>query len=229
MSIIFVIGPCWNNLKTLIDTININHSFLENIKINIKKIYITTNDKNVNDYFSNLNNEIIISQQFSENEGHQTSCFNAIISGMKMIIDYEDDNEDDIVIFSHEDCHINDIELFNHSINKIKNGYDIVCRLYNGSKNGNNDRDYYMNDVFLIKKNKIKEIFQNTSMKKIEIGNWCENEFTNIIKNYNIFHIPYYKHSSHKDSELGFYHILNYDIGDIPFWDKKNKEEILKL
>ena len=147
MSIIFVSGPCWNNLKTLIDTIDINNSFLKNIK----KIYITTNDKNVNDYFSNLNNETIISQQFSENEGHQTSCFNAIISGMKMIIDYEDDNEDDIVIFSHEDCYINDIELLNHSINKIKNGYDIVCRLFTGSKN--NDTDYYINDVFLIKKN----------------------------------------------------------------------------
>ena len=62
----------------------------------------------------------------------------------------------------------------------------------------------------------------------MEPGNWCEKEFTNIIKNYNIFHIPYYNHSTYKDSELGFYHILNYDTG-IPFWDKKNKEEILKL
>ena len=42
-------------------------------------------------------------------------------------------------------------------------------------------------------------------------------------------HLPYYLHSTHKDSELGFHHILNYDIGNIHFWDKKNIDEIYNL
>ena len=62
-------------------------------------------------------------------------------------------------------------------------------------------------------------------MKTIGAGNFCEKEFTNIIKDHKVFSIPYCHHSTHKDSELGFYHILNYDIGDIPFWDKSNIEK----
>lgn len=224
MSIICVIGPCWNNLQTLLHTIHTNRSFVPNIK----KFYIATNDeKNVN-FFKELNDPSIICQKFAENEGHQTSCFNSIISGMKMIIDNEDENTDDIVIFSHEDVFIKDINLFNNAINKFQRGYDVVCRVYTGTKKGE-PYDYYMNDAFLIKKNKVKEIFGNTSMKQIISGNFCEKEFTNIIKDYNVFSIPYYQHSTHKDSELGFYHILNYEIGNIPFWDKSNIQEIYNL
>ena len=147
---------------------------------------------------------------------------------MKMIIDYEDDNTDDIVIFSHEDVFINDINLFNNAVNKLQRGNDVVCRIYTGTKKGES-LDYYMNDAFFIKKNKVKEIFGKTEMKTISIGNFCEKEFTSIIKDYNVFAIPYYLHSTHKDSELGFHHILNYDIGNIHFWDKKNIDEIYNL
>lgn len=225
MNFIFVIGPCWNNLTTLLHTINNNR----NIVKNIKKFYIPTNDINVHKYFCNLNDPNIISYHFAENEGHQTSCYNAIISGMKMIIDLENDNEDDIVVFSHEDVYVNDLRLFEHAKNKIiSGGYDIVCRIYTGTKKGES-LDYYMNDAFFIKKNKVKEIFEKEQMKTIFVGMFCENEFTRIIKKYNIFSIPYYLHSTHKDSELGFHHILNYHIGDIPFWDKSNIHDILSL
>jgi FkbM family methyltransferase len=222
MSYIFVIGPCWNNLQTLLNTINNNKSLIPNIK----QFYIPTNDINVHNYFCDLNDSTIVSHYFGENEGHQTSCFNAIISGMKMVIEHQDENEDDIVIFSHEDVYINDINLFNNAINKFQKGYDIVCRIYTGTKKGET-LDYYMNDGFYIRKKIIKKIFEQESMKSILPGNFCEKEFTRIITGSNIFSIPYYLHSTHKDSELGFYHILNYDIGNIPFWDKSNIEEIL--
>jgi hypothetical protein len=224
MSFICVIGPCWRNLNTLLDTIQQNRIMLSNIK----KFYISTNDEIVERYFIDLNDPSIICKKFAENEGHQTSCFNSIIAGMKMIIDNETDNEDDIVIYSHEDVYIKDITLFNNSVNKFQRGCDVVCRVYTGTKLGE-QYDYYMNDAFLIKKNKVKEIFRNTAMKQIEIGNFCEKEFTTIIQKYKIFAIPYCYHSTHKDSELGFYHILNYNIGNIPFWDKKNIQEILDL
>jgi hypothetical protein len=146
---------------------------------------------------------------------------------MKMIIDNENDNEDDIVIYSHEDVYIKDITLFNNSVNKFQRGYDIVCRIFKGKILGHN-LDYYMNDGFLIKKNKVKEIFGNTTMKEILPDNFCEKEFTSIIQNHKVFAIPYWTHSTHKDSELGFYHILNYYVG-VPFWDKKNIKEILDL
>jgi hypothetical protein len=225
MSFIFVFGPCWNNLQTLINTINNNSSLISNIK----RIYISTNDPNTHRFFSELNNPDIISDYFYENQGHQSSCFNSIISGMKLVIANEKDNhDDDIIIFSHEDVFIKDIDLFNNSVRKLKQGYDVVCREYTGSKKGES-MDYYMNDAFLIKKNKVKDIFGNSCMKTIGPGNFCEQEFTTIIKDHNVFSIPYWNHSTHKDSELGFYHILNYNIGDISFWDKSNIEDIYNL
>lgn len=262
MSFICVIGPCWNNLQTLLNTINNNKTLVPTIK----KFYIPTNDINVHNYFCHLNDPTIVSYHFDENQGHQTSCYNAIISGMKMIIEheYKDRNasqagaseagasaseagasasgagasasdagasgagDEDIVIFSHEDVYINDMRLFDNAISKFKNGYEVVCRLYTGTAKGE-ALDYYMNDAFFIKKNKVKEIFGNTEKKQIIIGNFCEKEFTTIIKNYKVFSIPYYLHSTHKDSELGFHHILNYNIGNIPFWDKSNMDMILSL
>jgi len=222
------LGHCWNNLDTLIKTIENNNKMLSNIKA----FYITTNDQNVLNYFDKLNCDKIKCKKFADNQGHQTSCFNAIISGMKMLIENDDDkgNDDDIVIFSHEDVYVNNIDLFNNSINKFKKGVDIVCRKYEGTKKGE-ALDYYMNDGFLIKRNKVKEIFENTNMMTTDDINksFCENEFTKIISKYNVFSIPYHSHSTHRDSELGFYHILNYDIGDIPFWDKSNINSLYML
>ena len=85
MSFICVIGPCWNNLQTLLNTINNNKTLVPTIK----KFYIPTNDINVHNYFCHLNDPTIVSYHFDENQGHQTSCYNAIISGMKMIIEHE--------------------------------------------------------------------------------------------------------------------------------------------
>ena len=86
-----------------------------------------------------------------------------------------------------------------------------------------------MNDAFLIKKNKIKDIFGNID-KNITLytGMFCEGEITKIIKNYNICAIPYHNHTTHKDSELGFHHIINYENG-VPSWDKSNIQEIYDL
>ena len=215
MSFIFVFGPCWNNLETLKNTIENNRNLVENIK----SVYITTNDNTVLEYYNDLNDNNIICKKFADNQGHQTSCFNAIITGMKMIIEYDED----------EDVYVNDINLFNNSVSKFNKGVDIVCRKYEGTKNGQL-LDYYMNDVFFIKKNKIKPIFGDKNMmilNDIEIT-FCENEFTKIISNSNIFSIPYHNHSTHKDSELGFHHIINYYPG-IPFWNKLNIEEIYNM
>jgi len=224
MGIIFVFGPCWNNLNTLLNTIKNNLYFFPDTKA----IYIATNDVNVLNYFNNQSNNNIICEKFSDNEGHQTSCFNSIIYGMKMVIKYDLNDSDDIVVYSHEDVYINDINLFNNSISKFNKDVDIVCRRYEGTKKGET-MDYYMNDAFFIKKNKIKEIFGECQLKTIHIGMFCENEFTKIIEKFKVFYIPYYNHSTHKDSELGFHHILNYDIGNIPFWDKSNIQEIYNM
>jgi hypothetical protein len=224
MAIIFVIGPCWNNLNVLKNTIENNRKMVKDIK----HFYITTNDNTVLEYFEKLNDENIKCQKFADNQGHQTSCFNAVISGMKMIIENDKDNDDDIVIFSHEDVYVKDINLFNNSLSKFNKGVDIVCRKYEGTKKGES-LDYYMNDAFFIKKNKIKEIFGKKNMMTIHVGMFCENEFTKIISNYNICSFPYHDHSIHKDSELGFYHILNYNISNITFWDKSNINELFEM
>ena len=155
MSIICVIGPCWNNLQTLLNTIYNNRTMLPQIK----KFYITTNDDNNVRYFSELNDPSIICKKFADNEGHQTACFNSIISGMKMIIEHEDDNEDDVVIFSHEDVFINDLGLLRNALKMFQRGYDVVCRIYMGTKKFET-YDYYMNDAFLIKKKKSKRNIQ---------------------------------------------------------------------
>ena len=147
MSIIFVFGPCWNNLQTLINTINNNILIVPNFKC----IYIATNDINVFNYFQELNNIKIKCYNFSDNEGHQTSCFRSVINGMHMVIDNDHDNDDDIVIFSHEDVYINDISLFNNSISKFKKGVDIVCRIYEGTKKGEilNEIGDIISDLFI--------------------------------------------------------------------------------
>jgi hypothetical protein len=222
MSYILVIGPCWNELKTLINTIDNNCRFLTDIK----RIYVATNDATVHKFFCDLKNPKIISNHFYENQGHQTSCFNSIIAGMKMVIDNEKNDDDDVVIFSHEDVYIKDMNLFNKCIKKLNNGYDIVCREYTGSKKGD-PTDYYMNDAFFIKKKIVKTVFGNSCMKTINVGNSCENEFTSLIKDQKIFSAPYYDHSTFGDSELGFHHLVKVDIG-IPFWNKKNIDEIYK-
>jgi len=74
----------------------------------------------------------------------------------------------------------------------------------------------------------VKEIFNDTKMITKYTGMFCEREFTNIIKNYKICDIPYYKHNTHKESELGFYHILKQENG-VPSWDKSNIQEIYNM
>jgi len=224
MGFIFVFGHCWNNLNVLVNTINNNLSLISDVKA----IYIATNDDKTLEYFITYKDNRIKCEKFANNEGHQTACFNSIIYGMQMVIKYQLDDEDDIVVYSHEDVYIKDITLFNNSISKFNRGYDIVCRKYIGTQKGE-PIDYFMNDGFFIKKKKIKTIFGNCHMKTIHIGMFCENEFTKIIQDYNVFSIPYCHHSTHKDSELGFYHILNCDIGNIKFWDKSNIQEIFDM
>jgi hypothetical protein len=216
----FVIGPSWNNLNTLLNTIEKNKSILSSDNINF---YLPTNDRNVEKYFKENEYNNIKCLFFSENQGHQLSCYNSIIAGMKMVID-DEKYSNDIVIFSHEDCYINNIELFNEATSKILSGYEIVCRKYNGIIVGN--EDYYMNDTFLIKKNIIKLIFESINIKPyIENGYFCEKYFTELINTYNIFYIPY-THSTWGDTELGFYHIPSIKINTNILWDKLNIRNI---
>lgn len=221
MSIIFVIGPSWNNLSTLLETIEINKKMVSNILTENIKFYLPTNNREVENYFKNLNDNNIVSYYFGENQGHQLSCYNSIISGMKMVINNEEllYNED-IVIFSHEDCYINNLSLLNQAIFKLKCGYDMVCRKYNGTIVGN--PEYYMNDTFLINKNIIKNIFEKeNNINFIDHGYFCERYFTELFQNYNVYSIPY-THATWDDTELGFYHIPSNQDYISSYWDKKN-------
>jgi len=51
-----------------------------------------------------------------ENQGWQLSCYNSIVEGMKFLLENENVKNDDIVIFSHEDCYINNLFLFNKNL-----------------------------------------------------------------------------------------------------------------
>lgn len=218
MSIIFVIGPIHENLDKLLYTIDINRKIL---KENIKHFYIITNNKKVEEYFKINKNDIISCKFFYENQGLQLSCYNSIIEGMKFLLENDNIKNDDIIIFSHEDCYINNLYLFNYCLDKIKK-YDIVCRRYLDK--------YYMNDVFYIKKSIIDEIFSNKeflySFNSKNLGSYCEYYFSDIIKNRNIYSILY-EHSKWYDSELGFYHMPNYD-DTVNKW-KNNNPNDLKL
>jgi hypothetical protein len=227
VNISFVIGPVWQNLNTLLDTIKLNKSKL----FNIHKFYITTNHKNVENYFKVLNDDKIICIFFGENQGHQLSCYNSIISGMKMVIDDEndvfDDNED-VVIFSHEDCYVHDVDIFKLAVEKItKQNYDIVCREFIGTSIGQN-YDYYMNDTFFIKKSKIKDIFKNADIKHhMEDNYWCEKYFTELICKFNVFKIKYV-YATHGETELGMYHIPT--VGSTSNVNKNlDKSHIIKM
>ena len=149
MSLIFVIGPVWTNLDVLLDTIKKNRSMLSNIK----KIYIPTNHEDVVKYFEENPDENIICEYAFKNKNHSLSCYNGVVSAMHMILKHETFNDDDdIVIFSHEDCYVKNIELFNNSINKIKRKHcDIIFANNVSQKNIGFNSDY--NKVSVIDKN----------------------------------------------------------------------------
>lgn len=224
MSFIFIIGPAYNNLNTLLDTINNNNKLLKNIK----HFYIPTNDKNIYNYFqSQTYYDNITCHFYCENQGHQLSCYNCIIAGMKMLLSYDNEKNDDIIIFSHEDCYLNDLSLFNKAIDKLKT-YDIVCREYEAKNQGR--PNYYMNDTFITNKNVIYNTFNNLYILKNfnEENNpknrFCEFFFSKIISKLNIFSILY-NHTTWDNTELGFYHIPSRNYTELN-WDKKNIDTI---
>jgi len=228
MSIIFVIGPAYKNLNVLLNTININRTLINTIK----HIYIPTNDLEVFKYFknnTNINN--ITCEFFRENQGHQLSCYNSIIAGMQMILKYDSERNDDKVIFCHEDCYLNDISLFNQAIYKL-NTYDVVCREYNRKLaiKDINATNYYMNDTFLINKNRIYDTFNNLNLldnfnsERNPENRFCEYFFGKAIHNLKIFSILYI-HTTWDNTELGFYHIPSFPYNE-ENWDKKNINNI---
>ena len=160
-NIIFVIGPVWTNLNVLLETIDKNRKMITNIK----KIYIPTNHMDVVNHFKKKPDENIICEYVFDNKNHSLSCYNGVISAMHMVLKYETFDDNDIVIFSHEDCYVKNLELFNKALNKIKNeNYEIVCREFNAPKSRNHYDKYYMFDTFFIKKSAIKKYFENTSI-----------------------------------------------------------------
>lgn len=220
MSFIFIIGPAYNNSKTLLETINNNNKLLKNIK----HFYIPTNDRNIYTYFQNQTDyDNITCEFYCENQGHQLSCYNCIIAGMKMLLLYDNEKNDDIIIFSHEDCYLNDLSLFNKAVNKLQT-YDIVCREYEAKNQGR--LNYYMNDTFIIKKNVIYDVFNNLDILKNfneEINpknRFCEFFFSKNISKLKIFSILY-NHTTWEDTELGFYHIPSRIYTELK-WDKRN-------
>ena len=238
MSLIFVIGPCWNNLNTLLKTIEINRSLINNIK----HFYIPTNDKTVENYFTNLKDENITCNFFHENQGHQLSCYNSVIAGMNMIIRNDlSYNDTDIVIFCHEDCYIEDMNLFNKAKKKIlDDNYELVCRKFNAIYYKNFFENYYMCDTFLIKRNIINKVFESQNIleyffdiikdddNKINRNiyhrknrKFCEAHFTNIIEKYRVYSILY-THATCGDTELGVHHIPSRNIEYDLYWDKSN-------
>ena len=152
--------------------------------------------------------QINVSQKANYGEPEMGIAVGSVISGMKMILEYEDNNDNDIVIFSHEDCYVKNINLFNKNINILKNNiYDIICREYDAPLTKNHYEKYYMFDTFFIKKTSIKKIFEKTNIVEefYDFGEkplnyedyhsknkkFCEAHFTEIIKNFNIYSILY--------------------------------------
>jgi hypothetical protein len=232
---IFVIGPAWKNLNTLLETIRINKKMLPNIK----KIYIPTNDKNVETYFIENPHDNIVCKFCFENKNHSLSCFNGVVSAMHMVLENEKNNDDNIVIFAHEDCYIKNMDLFNNALKKITDEkYEIVCREFDAPISKNHYEKYYMFDTFYIKQSVIAKYFTNEKIldEFYDFGEkpknhlqfhaknkkFCEAHFTRIIQKANIYSILYSKtrnryistpdgdmlaHGTWGNTELGFYHI----------------------
>ena len=143
--------------------------------------------------------------------------------------------DDDVVIFSHEDCYVKNIDLFNNALNKLNN-YEIVCREFNAPLVKNHYNKYYGTDTFFIKKSAISKYFTKTKMLNefYDFGKkptnymqfhgknnkFCEAHFTRIIQKAKIYSFLYSKThriltpnrfletlGTYKNTELGFYHI----------------------
>ena len=232
-NIIFVIGPVWKNLKTLLETIEINRKMVTNIK----KFYIPTNHRDVEKYFNDNPSDDIICKFYFENKNHQLSCFNGVVSAMHMIMDFEKDINKDIVIFSHEDCYVKNLDLFENALKKItQENYEIVCREFDAPSCRNHYDKYYMFDTFFIRKDAIEKYFkkekiiddfydfgekpENYKIYHSKHKKFCEAHFTRIIQGAKIFSILYSGNPENrlinnkletfgtwKNTELGFFHI----------------------
>lgn len=198
--------------------------------IPFKKIFLSTNDANNLDLI--FRNQIPVSE-FIEARNKQLDCLNCIISTINNVINDEECDDNDIIIFKHESVFVNDMNLVRQAIGKILDGYDMVVKYWIGFESipSTSLKDYYHTDSFYLKVGAAREFLKNQPLVLHFTSDYqfCEEYFSKHIvsKLPSVYKIEY-QHSSWKDNELGFYHIPGGYEDPNWHWDKKNYDEIYK-
>lgn len=192
----------------------IKHSLLEKAIFTESKHIIVYNNKDID-----FENNDFNCYYFGENMGHKAGSLNAVLSGIKIIIDNFNILDDDIIIFSHDDIYLSNENKFKSFLNKI-NEHDFIARRCISEKfTPDNCNHYIMMETFLINGVLSKKITQNYIINSITENDLLldkreshcpEMSFGKIILNNstNPFLIDI-KNNSYGENDLGYFHIEN--------------------
>ena len=71
---------------------------------------------------------------FGDNKGHKAGCLNAVLSGLKWVIDNRNPLENEVLVFSHDDVYLNNIEKFHWCLRHAEKTGAIVRRHTNRNR-----------------------------------------------------------------------------------------------
>lgn len=195
----------FNRNKTVLNTFNKEKFYFSNGK------YILVYNSNIET--SDIKKENINCYYIGENKGHKLGSINCVYSALKIAYDKADDNE--LIIFSHDDIFLYDINLFNKAIS-LAEKHGFVGRRYIGTKHTNVDY-YLMMESFIITKENIPKVIKGYSDNIIndipldKNGSPCPEmyfgkDILDNIKNPYLFDI---KNNEYSLNKMGYFHINN--------------------
>lgn len=197
----------YNRPKVALETIRKEKKYFPDAKF----VLVYNNDKID---ISQLEKEGVDCFYFGENKGHKLGCTNALYSALLYSQKYIE-NDDDLIVFSHDDIYLSNIDKFKSHIEKMAE-YDFVSRKYNGSKH-NDNKNYIMLESIIIKNkivkhfikdykhnsiNKIKLDVRRSESPEIEFGEKLKTiESNNYLININ--------ENQFGENDMGYFHIKN--------------------
>ena len=157
--------------------------------------------------------------RFGENKGHKSGCLNAVYSGFKYLSGIKDISDDDIIIFSHDDCFLSNNEKFSYYLNQM-NIYDFFGRrIINNKHVPDNCENYIMLESFIIKGSLIKNILPTYSFNMINDSDLMLDKLNStspemnfgklILDNTTKYLLIDITQNNYGENDMGYFHIEN--------------------
>lgn len=154
---IYFIHNTYNRPKQVIETCKLEKNHFPNSKhLIVYNNNLTFEPLNNTDYF-----------YFGENKGHKVGSINSVFSGLKWLLNNKNIQDEDLIIYSHDDTYLSNINKFNYYLN-LTQSHDFISRRYINNKHNPDDCNHYiMMESFLIKPNLAKSLIENYEYNSI--------------------------------------------------------------